>query len=61
VYAAKHIIKTRLLAPHAAGRRRRLVVIATFVLDELLPTQFYGPLLSYGLLAHRMVRELEEE
>jgi hypothetical protein len=36
------------------------VNVATFVLDELLPTQFYGPLLSYALLAHKMVQELDD-
>lgn len=60
VYYAKHLVKKHLLRPHAAGRCKRAVRLATFVLDELVPTQFYGPLLTYGLLAHKMVRELED-
>jgi hypothetical protein len=36
------------------------VHVATFVLDELIPTAFYGPLLSYALLAHKMVDELDD-
>lgn len=60
VYCTKHLVKKHLLDPHANGRRRRLVKAATFVLDELLPVGFYGPLLTYGLLAHKMVKELED-
>lgn len=60
VYFTKHLVKKHLLEPHANGRRKRLVKAATFVMDELIPVSFYGPLLTCGLLAHKMVKELED-
>ncbi|WIA20696.1 hypothetical protein OEZ85_005067 [Tetradesmus obliquus] len=60
VHCAKHLVRKHLLAPHRGGRCKRVVAAATFVLDELLPTQFYGPLLCYALLAHKMVGELDD-
>lgn len=61
VHAAKAGARRLLRLVKKDGRAaRRLVAVANFVLDELVPTGFYGPLLAYGLLAHRMVRELSE-
>lgn len=61
MHVAKHLLRKHVLRPHAHGRMRRLVAAVTFVLDELLPTGFYGPLAACGLLAHKMVQELDGE
>eukprot|EP00878_Enallax_costatus_P004829 GHUV01005081.1.p1 GENE.GHUV01005081.1~~GHUV01005081.1.p1 ORF type:complete len:208 (+),score=46.47 GHUV01005081.1:321-944(+) len=60
VYVTKHLVQEHLLKPHANGRCKKVVKAASFVLDELIPTGFYGPLLTYGLLAHKLARELED-
>eukprot|EP00775_Hariotina_reticulata_P009264 gene9264-9429_t len=60
VHCSKHLLKKHVLERHKQGRARKLVSAAEFVLDELLPTGFYGPLLTYGLLAHKMVHELKD-
>lgn len=59
VHFTKHLIKKYLLRPHRQGRHRRLVHAATVVLDQLLPTAFYGPLLTYGLLVRKLMKELD--
>jgi hypothetical protein len=42
VHLAKHMIKRFLLRPHRQGRHKKLVRALTVVLDQLLPTAFYG-------------------
>lgn len=60
VYFTKHLVKKHILQPHANGRCKKLVKAASFFLDELVPVSFYGPMLTYGLLVRKMVKELEE-
>jgi hypothetical protein len=60
VHYSKHILKKHILERHKQGRLHQLVIAAEFVLDELLPTGFYGALLASGLLLHKMVDELED-
>lgn len=60
VYVTKHLIQEYMLKPHANGRCKKVVKAISFGLDEFIPTGFYGPLLSYGLLAHRLARELQD-
>lgn len=42
VHLTKHLIKRYLLHPHRQGRHKKLVHALTIVLDQLLPTAFYG-------------------
>lgn len=42
VHFGKHLIKRYVLRPHREGRHKRLVKVATIILDQLLPTAFYG-------------------
>jgi hypothetical protein len=42
VHLAKHLVKRWVLRRHQDGRHRRLMAALTFVLDQLLPTAFYG-------------------
>jgi hypothetical protein len=57
VHFLKHLIHQHVLRPRRNGRHRRLVRAAAFVLDQLLPTAFYGAWrLSRGVAPARRAR-----